>query len=58
MVGAGEWQALENIGRWRMAGTGEGKGLENFVFQPLLCQEGPKKAGPCHEYVAERVDAS
>ena len=26
MVGAGEWQALENGSRWRMAGAGEGKG--------------------------------
>ena len=41
-----------------MVDAGEGKGLENFVLQPLLCQEGPKKMGPCHEQVAERVDAS
>jgi hypothetical protein len=27
-----------------MVGAGEGKGLEDFVLQPLLCQEGPKKA--------------
>jgi len=26
MVGAGEYWALENGGRWRMAGAGEGKG--------------------------------
>jgi len=29
MAGAGEWQALEDIGRWRTAGTGEWQALEN-----------------------------
>jgi len=29
MVGAGEWQALENGRRWRMAGAGEWQSLEN-----------------------------
>ena len=32
MAGSGECY----IRRWRMAGAGEGKGLENFVLQPLL----------------------
>ena len=29
MVGAGEWQALENGSRWRMAVAGEWQSLEN-----------------------------
>jgi hypothetical protein len=29
LVGAGEWQALENGRRWRMVGAGEWQALEN-----------------------------
>jgi hypothetical protein len=43
MLGAGERQTLENIGRWRMAGAGEGKGLEDFVLQPPTLPEGTEK---------------
>lgn len=30
-------------------GAGEWQAVENFVLSPPLCQEGPKKTGPCHE---------
>jgi hypothetical protein len=49
MGGAREWQALENGRRWRMAGAGEWQALgiscSSPLLQPLLRQEGPKKAG-------------